>query len=354
MPNVTHRPVISIVWDQQELRLLDQRLLPGQEVWCHCRDAESVYQAIRDMAVRGAPAIGIAAAYGVVLAARQLQGQGDWREQLEQSMNRLGDSRPTAVNLYWAIERLRTLLAKQVEPAQAVAALEAAAIAMHRGDEQANRLMGETACDLMLASGEAPFAVLTHCNTGSLACGGYGTALGAIRSLWRRGGLTRVYADETRPWLQGSRLTAWELQREGLPVVLNADGAAAAILRQGEVKWVIVGADRITANGDVANKIGTYSLSILARHHGVRFMVVAHSATVDMATASGADITIEQRDAAELTSIAGHPIAPEGVVTYNPVFDVTPAALVDVIVTEKGVVRQPTREKMQAQFSARV
>ncbi|TVP56592.1 MAG: S-methyl-5-thioribose-1-phosphate isomerase [Halomonadaceae bacterium] len=351
MPEATHAPVAAIVWEQTQLRLLDQRLLPGQEVWCHCQDAQSVVQAIRDMAVRGAPAIGIAAAYGVVLAARQCQGQADWRQQLEQAMNDLAASRPTAVNLCWAINRLRDLLVSQTESAQAVVALEEAAIAMHRDDEQGNRLMGETACDLMLASGEYPFAVLTHCNTGSLACGGYGTALGAIRSLWRRGGLTRVYADETRPWLQGSRLTAWELQREGLPVVLNADGAAAAILRRGEVKWVIVGADRITANGDVANKIGTYGLAILARHHGVRFMVVAHSATVDMATARGSEIVIEEREDTELTQVAGHSIAPAGVVTYNPVFDVTPADLVDVIVTEKGVVRQPTCEKMLALFA---
>ncbi|MDX1589516.1 MAG: S-methyl-5-thioribose-1-phosphate isomerase [Oleiphilaceae bacterium] len=344
-------PVQAMVWKPQHLALLDQRYLPGEERWLHCESAAEVHDAIRAMAVRGAPAIAIAAAYGAVLAARQVTTASDWRQQLDQSLSHLAGARPTAVNLAWSMDSLRALLTRQNDPLQALAALEAAAIAMHRQDEQANRQMGETACDLMMAAGEAPFAVLTHCNTGALASGGYGTALGAIRSLWRRGALTRVYADETRPWLQGSRLTAWELQREGLPLVLNADGAAAAILGRGEVKWVIVGADRITANGDVANKIGTYGLAILARHHGVRFMVVAHSATVDMATGSGAQIEIEERENTELTQIAGHAIAPEGVVTYNPVFDVTPAELVDVIVTEKGLVRQPDRAKMQAMFA---
>lgn len=350
MPSHSPTPVQAMVWKAQQLDLLDQRRLPGEERWLECTDALAVHDAIRDMVVRGAPAIAIAAAYGVALAARQLTTARDWREKLEETLESMAAARPTAVNLSWAMNRLRGILAQQSDAVQALGSLEAEAIAMHRQDEQANRRMGETACDLMLASGEAPFAVLTHCNTGALATGGYGTALGAIRSLWRRAGLTRVYADETRPWLQGSRLTAWELQREGLPVVLNADGAAAAILRQGEVKWVIVGADRITANGDVANKIGTYGLAILARHHGVRFMVVAHSATVDMATATGAEIAIEERESSELSHFHGQPIAPAEVVTYNPVFDVTPAALVDVIVTEKGIVRQPDPEKMAALF----
>jgi len=336
-------------WSGNTLAVLDQRVLPARELWRECGDADAVFHAIRNMEVRGAPAIGIAAAYGVVLAAREAIESPDWSDRIRAAIEHLRQSRPTAVNLFWALDRMAAVLGDQSD-STAVSALEAEAIAIHREDEQANRAMGEAACDHMLAGGTEPFAVLTHCNTGALATGGYGTALGAIRSLWARGGLTRVYADETRPWLQGSRLTAWELQREGLPVVLNADGAAAHILKQGEVKWIVVGADRITANGDVANKIGTYGLAVLARHHGVGFMVVAPSSTVDMATPDGEAIEIEQRQPEELCTLAGTRIAPEGVDAFNPVFDVTPADLVDVIVTEKGVVKAPDSGSMAAIF----
>ncbi|WP_148863242.1 S-methyl-5-thioribose-1-phosphate isomerase [Marinobacter fonticola] len=342
---------LAILWHGDYLALLDQRQLPDQEIWLTFTDARTVANAIRDMVVRGAPAIGISAAYGVVLAARQSKDAGHWKFDIEAAVDMLAQSRPTAVNLFWALERMKTRLQACQSAAEAIANLTGEAEAIHAEDVAANQLMGRHALAIM---GEEPMAVLTHCNTGALATGGYGTALGVVRSLWRANRLTRVYADETRPWLQGSRLTAWELQQEGIPVTLNADSAAAQILRQGDVRWVIVGADRITANGDVANKIGTYSLAILARHHGVRFMVVAPSSTVDMALASGSDIPIEERDGTEVRAVRGVAIAPEGVEVYNPVFDVTPAELIDAIVTENGVIERPDRESMKAMFPARV
>ncbi|MGP4844342.1 S-methyl-5-thioribose-1-phosphate isomerase [Marinobacter sp. 1Y8] len=338
---------LAILWHGDHLALLDQRLLPEQEIWLTYSDPRVVADAIRDMVVRGAPAIGISAAYGVVLAARGAAQSDNWKPVIVDAIEVLAASRPTAVNLFWALDRMRTRLQSCASCADAIAGLTGEAEAIHAEDVAANRLMGRHALDIM---GDGKFAVLTHCNTGALATGGYGTALGVVRSLWRAGRLTHVYADETRPWLQGSRLTAWELQQEGIPVILNADSAAAQILRQGEVRWVIVGADRITANGDVANKIGTYSLSIVARYHNVKFMVVAPSSTVDMALASGDDIPIEERDGAELRSVRGVSIAPEHVDVFNPVFDVTPANLIDAIVTEKGVIEQPTAEKMRQVF----
>ena len=342
--------VQAMVWHDHHLQLLDQRLLPQQEVWLDCQDVDAVVEGIRGMAVRGAPAIGITAAYGVAISARIHQGADDWRDRILEDMQRLAQSRPTAVNLFWALDRMRGVLAHTDNCEAAIADLTAAAIAIHREDEAANRHMGELARDLMLEGQNAPFAILTHCNTGALATGGYGTALGAIRSVWEAGYLSRVYADETRPWLQGARLTAWELHRDGLPVVLNCDGAAAQIMRQGEVKWVIVGADRITANGDVANKIGTYGLAVLARHHGLGFMVVAPESTIDMQLPDGDAIPIEERDGIEVKRIQDRAIAPSEVTAFNPVFDVTPADLIDVIVTEKGIVRRPNADNMSALF----
>ncbi|MCH8499525.1 MAG: S-methyl-5-thioribose-1-phosphate isomerase [Marinobacter sp.] len=340
---------VALRWQGDSLALLDQRLLPAEEVWLTYQDADGVAGAIHDMVVRGAPAIGISAAYGVVLAAQRLTaGDDGWRVKLERALDRLAASRPTAVNLFWALERMNAVLATADTLGGACGALEAEAVLIHQEDIAANLTMGRLALTIMP---EQPFAVLTHCNTGALATGGYGTALGVIRSLWRAGRLTRVYADETRPWLQGSRLTAWELAQDGIPVTLNADSAAAHILRQGEVQWVVVGADRITANGDVANKIGTYGLAVLARHHGVKFMVVAPSSTVDMSLASGNLIPIEERDGTEVRQVQGRPVAPADVAVFNPVFDVTPAALIDAIVTEKGVILNPGLEAMAACFN---
>lgn len=344
---------VALRWHGSSLELLDQRLLPVQEHWITLEGAAGVAQSIRDMVVRGAPAIGISAAYGVALAARHAGG-GDWRAELRQAFGELAASRPTAVNLFWALQRMERVFACCNSLGEAQKRLEKEAVAIHQEDLAANLAMADHALDAMgLSAGggnASPVSVLTHCNTGALATGGYGTALGVIRRLHEKKLLKQVYADETRPWLQGSRLTAWELVRDGIPVTLNADGAAAAILAAGEVRWIVVGADRITANGDVANKIGTYSLAVLARHHKIGFMVVAPSSTVDMSLASGADIVIEERDGSELREIRGIPLAPEGVSVFNPVFDVTPANLIDLIVTEKGAVRNPNITGMHKLF----
>ena len=325
----------AVQWQGDHLRLLDQRLLPQEERWLDCANAAQVTQAIKDLAVRGAPAIGIAAAWGVVLAARQ-------GESLDAVLAMLRAARPTAVNLMWALDRMK---ARIVAGADA-AALEREAQAIQDEDLAANRRMGELGAGLI-----APHSgVLTHCNTGSLATAGYGTALGVIRAGVADGRIEQVFAGETRPWQQGARLTMWELVRDGIPAKLIADSAASHLMRSGAVQWVIVGADRIAANGDTANKIGTYQLAIAARHHGVKFMVVAPSSTVDMATASGEEIEIELRDAAELLSVAGRRTVVEGAEAWNPVFDVTPAELIDAIVTERGVIERPNTLAMQALF----
>ncbi|WP_199100070.1 S-methyl-5-thioribose-1-phosphate isomerase [Dyella sp. ASV21] len=325
----------AVQWLGDHLRLLDQRLLPQEERWIDCANAAQVTQAIKDLAVRGAPAIGIAAAWGVALAARQ-------GEPLDPALTMLRAARPTAVNLMWALDRMK---ARIVAGADATA-LEREAQRIQDEDLAANRHMGELGASLI-----APHSgVLTHCNTGSLATAGFGTALGVIRAGVASGRIEQVFAGETRPWQQGARLTMWELVRDGIPAKLIADSAASHLMRSGAVQWVIVGADRIAANGDTANKIGTYQLAIAARHHGVKFMVVAPSSTVDMATASGGDIEIELRDSAELLAVAGRRTVVEGADAWNPVFDVTPADLIDAIVTERGVIERPTTLAMQAMF----
>lgn len=333
----SHDTIRAVQWHGDHLRLLDQRLLPAEETWLDCRDATAVTQAIKDLAVRGAPAIGIAAAWGVVLAAKQ-------DVSLDQALAQLRAARPTAVNLMWALDRMKARIAAGAD----ADALEREAQAIQEEDLAANRHMGELGAAL-IAPGSS---VMTHCNTGSLATSGYGTALGVIRAGVAAGRINHVYAGETRPWQQGARLTMWELVRDGIPAKLIADSAASHLMKAGDVKWVIVGADRIAANGDTANKIGTYQLAIAARHHGVKFMVVAPSSTVDMATVSGDDIEIELRDAAELLSVAGRRTVVEGAQAWNPVFDVTPASLIDAIVTERGVIENPTTERMRVVFDA--
>lgn len=327
-----HDTIRAVHWRGDHLSLLDQRRLPFEEVFVDCRSAAEVAQAIRDLAVRGAPAIGIAAAWGVVLAAQQDPAT------LDQAMATLRASRPTAVNLMWALDRMQGVGGD-------VAALIAEAQAIQDEDLAANRHMGELGAALLSGGG-----VLTHCNTGSLATAGFGTALGVIRSGYSAGRISQVYAGETRPWLQGARLTMYELMRDGIPAQLIADSAAAHLMRSGAVQWVIVGADRIAANGDTANKIGTYQLAIAARHHGVRFMVVAPSSTVDMATPDGAAIEIELRAADELLGVGGQRMVVDGASAWNPVFDVTPASLIDAIVTERGVIENPDRLAMQRLF----
>ncbi len=334
--------VRALQWRDNCLSVLDQRKLPGAIEYETCDSAEAVAAAITSMRVRGAPAIGIAAAYGVVLAASQRYRENPehWKEAIEVDLARLAQARPTAVNLFWALERMRGEIEK-AEGDPSVALLEAA-LAIHAQDVAANRRMGELGADLL----EGAAGVLTHCNTGSLATGGYGTALGVIRSAYRRG-IERIFVTETRPWLQGARLTVWELDQDGVPATLVADSAAAYLMKSGKVQWVLVGADRIAANGDTANKIGTYALAVAARHHGVKFMVVAPTSTIDWPAESGDEIEIEERDRRELLN---EHFTREGCVitAWNPVFDVTPASLIDVIVTEKGVVRSPSRESMRA------
>ncbi|MEJ2362335.1 MAG: S-methyl-5-thioribose-1-phosphate isomerase [Gammaproteobacteria bacterium] len=338
----------AIRWEADHLRLLDQRVLPLQETYLDYDDAPAVAEAIRDMVVRGAPAIGITAAYGVVLATRKHQGQSPkgWRDLVAADIDTLAASRPTAVNLFWALERMRAVL-QNIDDNNAYETLLHEAMAIHDEDIAANFAMGEYGARLITGQG----SVLTHCNTGSLATGGYGTALGVIRSAYQQGKVTQVFADETRPWLQGARLTAWELVKDNIPVRLIVEGAAASLMRSEKPSWVIVGSDRIAANGDVANKIGTYSLAVLARQHGVKFMVVAPTSTIDMSLASGDDIPIEYRDEQELMQLGGKRIAAEGAHAWNPVFDVTPAALIDAIVTETGIVEQPDAIKMQNHFN---
>ncbi|WP_421684417.1 S-methyl-5-thioribose-1-phosphate isomerase [Stutzerimonas urumqiensis] len=341
--------VKAIDWRDGVLYLLDQRKLPLEDDWRGYRTAAQVAEAIRDMVVRGAPAIGIAAAYGVVLGLRErLAREGDWRDGLAADFELLAASRPTAVNLFWALNRMRERLDRleaDVSPEAALGALEAEAVDIHASDREANLTMAQFGMELIRKHSAKPQQVMTHCNTGALATGGFGTALGVIRAAHLAGLLERVYAGETRPWLQGSRLTAWELANEGVPVSLTVDSAAAHLMKTQAISWVIVGADRITANGDVANKIGTYQLAINAMHHGVRFMVVAPSSTIDMNLESGEDIPIEERPAHELLAVNGQRIAAD-VEACNPVFDVTPADLIDAIVTEKGVVERPDAAKM--------
>src|ERR1051325_8548617 len=286
---ITFDRVRALEWIEGRLRLIDQRALPLREEYRYCDNAADVANAIRDMVVRGAPAIGIAAAYGVVLAARARYRADpkNWRQAINADLVALNASRPTAVNLAWAVARMRRKI-EGAHDGDPTAILLVEAQNIHADDIEANRMMGRYGAE-MIAPGSQ---VLTHCNTGALATGGFGTALGVVRTGAATGRITHTYANETRPWLQGARLTAWELVREGIPVTLLADSAAAYLMQQGKVQWVIVGADRIAANGDVANKIGTYMLALAARHHGVRFMVVAPIATVELATESAAAIPI--------------------------------------------------------------
>ncbi len=336
--------VFPIRWHNDCLKLIDQRLLPAESTEISYNDVAAVADAIREMVVRGAPAIGITAAFGVVIAARThyAQNSSSWRQTIESDLTLLANARPTAINLFWAIERMRDCFAGiEDEPTER---LLAEAKTIHEEDIAANMHMGELGAGLIAAGS----SILTHCNAGALATGGYGTALGVIRSAVAAGKIEQVFADETRPWLQGARLTAWELLQDGIPVSLIAEGAASWLMHQGKVQWIVVGSDRIAANGDVANKIGTYQLAVSARYHGVKFMVVAPTSTVDMNVVCGDDIPIETRDADELLKCGDKTVAASGATAWNPVFDVTPAALVDAIVTEQGVVKKPNTEKMLA------
>ena len=324
--------VEPIRWERDHLRLLDQRVLPLHERYVECRTPADVATAIQQMVVRGAPAIGIAAAYGLVLGAQR-------GEPYDQSESILAKSRPTAVNLRWALQRMRGVWQKVAS----ADALLAEAKRIHEEDLAQNLKMGELGAALLPKHAK----VMTHCNTGALATGGHGTALGVIRSAHASGRLDMVYNTETRPWLQGARLTAWELRQEKIPSKLIADSAAAHLMDREKIDWVIVGADRIAANGDTANKIGTYQLAVAARHHGIKFMVVAPTGTFDLSCPDGKAIPIEDRGAKELIELQGQAIAPADMEAINPVFDVTPASLIDVIVCEKGVIRPVDAETIR-------
>jgi methylthioribose-1-phosphate isomerase len=329
----------TLEWTGDALLILDQRLLPAKERVLPARDARGVARAIRTLAVRGAPAIGVAAAFGLVLAVQAAaRGNRPWRKAFTAAADLLGATRPTAVNLFWAIERMRRAAAAAPDdPAAAAGRLEREAVAILREDVAANRRMGVHGAAL-LRSGDS---VLTHCNAGALATAGYGTALGVIRAAVAAGKKVHVYVDETRPVLQGARLTAWELMKDGIPCTLITDNMAAALMRGGRIQAAVVGADRIARNGDVANKIGTYGVAVLCRVHGIPFYVAAPCATIDPAARNGAGIPIEERGGREVTHPGGRRIAPEGVRVCNPSFDVTPARLVTAIVTEKGVHKPP-------------
>ena len=334
--------VRALRFDQHGLALLDQRILPQTTNWLPMSDADAVADAIRALIVRGAPAIGIAAAYALVLTARVIADRSEQERRAEFAAvaARLRAARPTAVNLMWAIDRMLQRCGANPDPALVLAEAEA----IDAEDLAANYRMAMTGAEFIAPDS----GVLTHCNTGSLATAGLGTALGVIRAAFAQGKLSQVYAGETRPWLQGARLTVWELLQDQIPACLIGDSAGAWLLAQGKVQWVIVGADRICANGDTANKIGTLSLAVAARHFGARFMVVAPTSTVDFGTADGSAIHIEERDPRELTEYAGVRVAAPGVAAWNPVFDVTPASLIDVIVTERGAVERPDAERMRA------
>jgi methylthioribose-1-phosphate isomerase len=338
-------PDRAIVWSDERLFLLDQRYLPDRADYLELTSGPEVADAIHKMVVRGAPAIGITAAFGVVISATEhyREAGSAWKSTIGGDLQSLRESRPTAVNLFWALQRMTGLMERLPDNENPTPTLLAEAQAIHQEDIAANRRMGQLGAELI----ETPTRVITHCNAGALATGGYGTALGVIRAARERGLIEHVYADETRPWLQGSRLTAWELLHDRIPVSLLADGASASLMAHGGVGWIIVGSDRIAANGDVANKIGTYTLAVAAKHHGVKVMVAAPTSTIDMSLASGQEIPIEVRESDELLCCAGHRVAAEGAGAWNPVFDVTPAELVDAIVTEKGIVRSPERKKME-------
>jgi methylthioribose-1-phosphate isomerase len=353
-PERAHDTVCAVSWEDGALVILDQRRLPAAEEYLRLRSVAAVADAIRNMAVRGAPAIGIAAAYGVVLAARESyerHGAG-WRAGLAPLLESLVRSRPTAVNLGWAVSRMQSAYAGvDANPEEA---LLAAARRIHEADIAANLKIGDLGAALLAGDGPgqavSPLSILTHCNAGSLATGGYGTALGVVRSLHAAGRLGMVYVPETRPWLQGARLSAWELDRDGIPATVLADAAAGMLMRSGRIGCVIVGADRVAANGDVINKIGTYTLAVLARQHGIPFMVAAPLSSIDPATASGAGVPIEERDAAELSSFGGVQTVPAGARVLNPVFDLTPAEYVRWLVTEAGVAEHPDRGRIEALF----
>jgi methylthioribose-1-phosphate isomerase len=339
------KEIQAIQWDGAMLHLLDQTLLPFEESWLQIGTYSQAIAAISEMRVRGAPAIGITAGYALTLASRENEvlGSDGFLDGLEKAAMEIVAARPTAVNLWWAVDRMmRVARSSSRNPGQVSAALAQEALRMHAEDVEANRRMGGHGATLLPDGG----AVLTHCNTGALATAGYGTALGVIRAAWEQGKRFQVYADETRPFLQGARLTMWELKQLGIPATLLVDSAAGSLIRLGGISCAIVGADRIAANGDVANKIGTYSVAVLAKENGIPFYVAAPVSTVDISVLSGDAIPIEERDPREVTHFGSREVATPGVRVYNPSFDVTPNRYVTAIITDMGVVRPPYEKSL--------
>lgn len=337
----------TIEWKGDRVRLLDQRRLPQEVRYLDCKEASSVAQAIRTMAIRGAPAIGVAAAMGIALAAKKIRSKEPeiFRKRVEKVAQQMRATRPTAVNLFWAVDRMKKLL-KEVHAYgvdKTKARLEQEAVRIYKEDLETNLKIGEKG-KILIKNGDG---VLTHCNAGGLATAGFGTALGVIHAAWDQGKRFRVFVDETRPLLQGSRLTAWELIQARIPVTILADNMAAWLMKKGEINLVLVGADRIARNGDTANKIGTYGLAILSKWHNLPFYVAAPASTLDLSLASGRDIPIEERAAEEVTHLRGKRVTPKGARASNPAFDVTPHSLIHGIITEKGIVRRPFERRLR-------
>jgi methylthioribose-1-phosphate isomerase len=343
--------VQAIEWAGEKLRLLDQTKLPVETTVFEADRYQDVIRAVKEMRVRGAPALGVVAAYGVAMAARDIpRGErGSFLTRLKEAGREIESARPTAVNMTWAVRRLLDLAEAEPDAAAVPGRLLDEARTMQEEDEEVNRRIGRFGSEILPDAG----AVLTHCNTGALATAGYGTALGVIRAAWEAGKRFHVFHTETRPFLQGARLTAWELVQLGIPSTLVVDSSAGVLLSQGEVSCVVVGADRIAANGDVANKVGTYTLAVLSRENGVPFYVAAPTSTVDLSLSSGEDIPIEERRAEEVTSFGGVRTAPEGIGVWNPSFDVTPHKYVGGIITEVGILTEPYTESLARSVTGR-
>jgi methylthioribose-1-phosphate isomerase len=343
----------TIALENDAVVMIDQRKLPGQEVYVHCRTAAEVARAIRTMVIRGAPAIGVAAAMGIALGTRNSQATGTQKFAAEffKLCELMAGTRPTAVNLFWAIDRMKRTFTAGAEAGESVEQikdrLDREAKAIHDEDVASCRAMGAFGAEVV--PGDA--RILTHCNAGALATAGYGTALGVIRGAVAAGKQVAVFADETRPFFQGARLTAWELLRDGIDTTVITDNMAGALMSQGRVNFVVVGADRIAANGDTANKIGTYGVALLAREHNIPFYVAAPVSTIDLKTPDGAGIPIEERNAREVTHVGSARVAPDGARIWNPAFDVTPARLIAGIITERGIMRPPYTESLKAACS---
>ena len=340
--------VKTIQWKNDRVIMLDQRLLPHREVYRSCRDYVQVADAIRAMVIRGAPAIGVAAAMGVALGALHAPDKRFDRD-FERSVALLGKTRPTAVNLFWALQRMRAVYsAERGKGIEAVRqALKQAALQIFKDDIAANKMIGQYGVPLLRNAKQ----IMTHCNAGALATAGYGTALGVIRALKESGKQFEVYVNETRPFLQGARLTAWELKKEKIPATLVTDNMVGYLMQQGRVDAVVVGCDRVAANGDVANKIGTYTVAVLAKRHNIPFYVAGPTSSIDIDCPSGKDIPIEQRDAREVSHIFGKALAPTGVKVFNPAFDVTGQELITAIITERGVINPPYQKNIRSHVS---